>query len=56
MNVIRLAVELMERSEADEKQWRGIIVNTAGTEGIRGTMSQAVNGAAARAVIGEQVF
>lgn len=54
--MIRLAVELMERSEADAQQWRGLIVNTAGTEGIRGAMSQAANGAASGAVIGEQLF
>lgn len=53
MNVTRLAVELMSRNKPDTKQLRGLVVNTAGVEGIRGGKSQAMTGASSGAIIGK---
>lgn len=52
LNVCRLSVPLMARNEEDTKQWRGVIVNTAGVEGNRGSMGQVAISAASRAIIG----
>lgn len=48
----RLSARLMARNEVDTKQWRGVIVNTAGVEGTRGSMGQVAISAASRAIIG----
>lgn len=52
LNVIRHSVELILQNELDAHQWRGVIVNTAGIEGIRGTTGQVSVAAASGAIIG----
>lgn len=56
LNVNRLAVGLMAQNEPDAKKFRGVIVNTAGIEGIRGTTGQVSTAAASGAIIGEIIW
>lgn len=53
LNVSRLAVELLAQNEPDKKNWRGVIVNTAGIEGISGAKGQANSAASSGAIIGK---
>lgn len=53
LNVNRLAAKLLVQNEPDANQWRGVIVNTAGVEGMRGVRGQTVSSAASAAIIGK---
>lgn len=55
LNVCRLSAGLMARNELDANKWRGIIVNTAGVEGSRGSMGQVAVSAASGAIIGNMM-
>lgn len=48
----RLAVEIIGQNAPDENDLRGVIINTAGVEGIRGTLGQVSTAAASGAIIG----
>lgn len=56
LNVNRLAVDLIARNEPDSKEFYGVIVNTAGIEGVRGTSGQAATAAASGAIIGKDLL
>lgn len=56
MNVIRLAADLIARNKVDNGKSRGVIINTAGIEGIRGKESQVAIAAASGAIIGMQLL
>lgn len=56
MNVIRSTVGLIVQNEPDANKWRGIIVNTAGVEGVRGTSAQACIAAASGAILGNKTI
>lgn len=49
-NVTRLTVELINKNEPDEDGLRGVIINTGGVEGYRGTMGQTAIAAASGAI------
>lgn len=49
--MIRASVKLIEKNEPDENGFRGIIVNTAGIEGIKGQSGQAAIAAASNGII-----
>lgn len=51
----RLAARLIAKNDPDANQWRGVIVNTAGVEGLRGTQGQVSTAAASAAVIGKSL-
>lgn len=53
LNVTRLSAKLMARNERNVHGWRGVIVNTAGMEGINGTYGQVSSAAASGAIIGD---
>lgn len=53
-NVTRLAAEIIGQNAPDENDLRGVIINTAGVEGIRGTLGQVSSAAASGAIIGIQ--
>lgn len=48
-------MKLLAQNEPDKNNWRGVIVNTAGVEGISGTKGQATSAAASGAIIGNGV-
>lgn len=56
MNIINSTVELLAQNKPDANKWRGVIVNTAGVEGIRGTKSQACTAAASGAILGNRTI
>lgn len=56
LNVIRLSVGLMARNQPNARGCRGVIVNTAGVEGINGTFGQVSSAAASGALIGNNDF
>lgn len=56
MNVIHSTVDLIAQNEPDTNKWRGVIVNTAGVEGIRGTSSQSCIAAASGAILGKEML
>lgn len=51
-NVTRLAAGLIGRNDLDDNQMRGIVINTAGIEGIKGTVGQIAMSATSGAIIG----
>lgn len=51
-NVTRLAAGLIGRNDLDANNMRGVVINTAGIEGIRGTIGQVALSAASGAIIG----
>lgn len=50
-NVIRETTKLIGKNQPDKDGFRGVIVNTAGTEAIRGQSGQAALSAASNAII-----
>lgn len=50
-NVIRETTKLIEKNQPDKDGFRGVIVNTAGSEAIRGQSGQAAISAASNAII-----
>lgn len=52
-NVTRLAAGLIGKNDPDQNNLRGIVINTAGIEGIKGTVGQAALSAASGAIIGK---
>lgn len=50
-NVIRASVKLIQKNEPDENGFRGIIVNTAGIEGIKGQSGQVAIAAASNGIV-----
>lgn len=51
--MIRLAVGLMARNKPDINNLRGIVINSAGIEGLQGQISQSVTAAASGGIIGK---
>ena len=51
-NVMRLAAELMDKNEPDEKGEKGVIINTASIAGIEGQIGQSAYSASKAGVIG----
>lgn len=50
--MIRLAAGLIGKNEPDANYLRGVVINTAGIEGIKGTVGQTALSAASGAIIG----
>ena len=51
-NVMRIAAELMDKNEPDEKGEKGVIINTASIAGIEGQIGQSAYSASKAGVIG----
>jgi len=51
-NVMRIAADLMDKNEPDEKDEKGIIINTASIAGIEGQIGQSAYSASKAGVIG----
>ena len=51
-NVMRIAAELMDKNEPDEKGEKGVIINTASIAGIEGQIGQSAFSASKAGVIG----
>lgn len=48
-------MELLAQNEPDKNNWRGVIVNTAGVEGISGVKGQVNTAATSGAIIGNDI-
>lgn len=53
LNVVRHSIDLIVENELDASRWRGVIINTAGVEGVRGTHGQVSVSAASGAILGQ---
>ena len=51
-NVMRIAADLMDKNEPDEKDEKGVIINTASIAGIEGQIGQSAYSASKAGVIG----
>lgn len=49
--MIRQTAKLISKNEPDKNGHRGVIINTAGTEGIKAGRAQTPNGAASRGIM-----
>ena len=55
-NVMRIAAELMDKNEPDQKGEKGVIINTASIAGIEGQIGQSAYSASKAGVIGLKVY